>query len=305
MVILIRKRSSRLATEISIGAQPMRLCFEPIPGVGVAVHIPDDASYAAALRGQLHAYTDLGWEAFEDRDAPDVHTVLTGGVVLPRLGAPPRVNLAALAEEAAVAQAVSTDDYDARVARGEMPSWAAAALRRGWLPEDLGDYATAESLGRVACGLRILEVATSVPPAGWTRVERVWEVVGWEPPPGFAPPAVPAAVVPDDPPVVEAPDERFAEPTPEQGEDEEDEDEDAPETAPSVNDSLFRAQLIAVGAAEDDEQAARIITLACEVAPGAGAPAPRGKVNIKLRNNKLPTLDEAAYEIIKPLLPIT
>jgi hypothetical protein len=308
VIVLIRNRNTRLATEISIGARPVRLCFEPVPGVGVAVHVPDDAPHTPGLRAQLHAYAGMGWEAFEDDVVPDVHTVLTGGVVLPRLGAPPRVNLAALASASAAADAAPTDDYDALVARGDMPSWAAAALRRGWLPEDIGDYAAAESLGRVACGLRILEVATSVPPAGWTRVERVWEVVGWEPPPGFVPPSVPPAVVPDEPPPVEQPDERFAEPTPQTGlgEDEGDHEEDvAPSSPLDVDVAQACAQLVAVGAAEDTEQAARIIELAREVAPGAGAPAPRGKVNIKMRNNKLPNLDEAAYEIIKPLLPIT
>jgi len=302
MILFRRDRKHALTTEITLGGRAVVLRFEAVQNAGIAVHVADDAPHAQELRTALLRLAPQGWEGFEDQEAPEIYALLTGGPVpLPRLGAPPRVQTAAVAD---VSTAPATDDLTARVASGELPAWAAGALRLGWTADDIGDYAQAEAAGRAACGLRPLEMMLVAPPSGWTRVERVWEVVGWTPPDGFVPPTVPPAVVPDAPPPVEAPDERFAAPEPE-APPEPDEVQNDTDDAADIDAADVARQLVALGAAEDEDIALRIITLAREVPPGSGAPAPRGKINIKMRNNKLPSLDEAAYDLIKPLLPIT
>ncbi len=269
------------------------ISFVEIPGVGIGAQVEDDHPRLADLRAKalLCGHKVDGWNG-------DTLTVIAtpAPVVAPTPARAPALDR----------PSTWADDL------GAPPVLVRAALN-GWTYEDATgtgiDGRFDESGGRGSNGLSAVQMSLCVPPSGWKPRHEVadpypWEVPGWTPPPGFVPPAVRQRDLPPPAPPPDPVDDRFT-----------DADTSAPDTSAPDAPVLERAvvddaakdaaaaALLAIGAAESDEQAALMVKAALDTPRAeSGAPPSRGKINTYLRNRKLPTLAEDAYETIVSIL---
>ena len=316
--MILHRPSLRAAIAVEIAGQTIR--FTPFARIGAAAHVPDDVPHAERLREAARAMP--GWVVLEDQHASELLGLLTGtggygatpGAVAPRniqveaaavvdptdkLGTHPRVT-------------AFSQDYGVPVAN--MPDWLKKAVTNGWDYADLtgaGEHDDITNSGGRGerSHLTAFEMMFSSPPPGWPIEGKVpWDIAGWVAPPNFIAPTRTPVVIPDVP-AAEEPDARFRDPAPP-------DDvlaalasaptEDAPAAQPGVTDDDLddiALRLVDLKVTDTIGEALDIIAVARDV-PRAegGGPAPRGKVNTKLRGKKLPTLDEDAYGIIVPLL---
>ena len=318
------------ATEVA----GVTLNFVVLPKVGAAAHLPDDHPNVEAVRARAHQFN--GWEVYTDVEVPHIVDHLMGRVPASTPGAVPPSDIGSRPASAPQADA----GVDPRVlelcraagcAASDLPLWVTMAVKNGWAYDDItgagGDYdgqgvdITAKGGHGARSKLTGEQLIACSPPPGWPIDGKVpWEIPGWIAPPGFVAPTRPHVVVPDVP-VDEPVDERFTPdggaptepaPTTDGASDLDDADADADadqgDGAKLVgpDESHILSQLVVAGAVTDLEQAALILKIAREVPPaGGGNPAPRGKVNTKLRARDLANLSPEAFEILLPLLPRT
>lgn len=275
----------------------LEIDFVEIPGVGIGAQVADDHPLAAAARGKALKMGHLveGWDG-------DVLTVIPAPA-LPTVASLPLPSPAPTATAPLLNWA---EELDA-------PPVIVRAARNGWLYRDATGAGSGnlfdERGGRGTCGLTAIQMSLSNPPKDWTpRVEEAdpypWEVPGWAAPPGFTAPSVRVREIAPPTPPPDPVDERFSdadEPPPDDGA------HDAPKLeVVEVTDetkTATAAALVALGVTESAEQALLIIKAAVETPRAAdGSPPPRGKVNLTLRNRKLPQLAESTYATILSIL---
>lgn len=296
--------------------------FKQLSGLGAAAHIPDDIPNADALRARI---AQLGWDLYDDAQAQDIYTVLTGGVLrttvqgeAPRIaasasqGAPESAPAGVHPRVLAVAQAAGSTVE-------QLPVWVVQAAINGWEYDDItgagnNDDITAAGGRGERSMLTGWDLVRSSPPPGWpVEGKAPWEIAGWIAPPDFLPPTRPHVVIADTP-VVEAPSDRFVAADTEPEADAptapadtadvagDEDEEEAPAAAP-VDEDEITARLVVLGVVPDMVAVKRLLEIARQVPKTEGGdPAPRGKINTKLRAGGFENLTPDAYELILPLL---
>lgn len=296
--------------------------FKLLSGIGAAAHIPDETPNADALRARI---AQLGWDLYEDAQADSIYTLLTGGVLRSTVqGEAPRVTASASPSSAAAAAEgvhprVLAVAQAACITVDELPAWVAQAAINGWEYDDLtgagdnGDITAAGGRGDRS-GLTGWDLVRSSPPPGWpVEGKAPWEIAGWTAPVGFLPPTRPHVVIADTP-TPEVPSDRF---TSDESDDTQataptapdatlaadDEPDELPPAAPPVDEEEIAARLVVLGIAPDAGAVQKLLEIARKVPKTEGGePAPRGKINTKLRAGGFENLDQDAYDLILPLL---
>lgn len=204
----------------------------------------------------------------------------------------------------------------APVLSGRHPILARAALN-GWSDADMegvgqGGRYDAEG-GYGACGLTGITMSLTNPPPGWTpRVAEAdpypWEMPGWRPVDGFVPPIVRQRVVEPPAPEADPVEERFTDAPAAEATADVATDDDGPalqrEQATDEQRELVAQGLVANEIAPDIDTARKMVLAALETpAASTGAPPSRGKVNLTLRNRKLPQIRyDADFSSIQAIL---
>jgi hypothetical protein len=296
--------------------------FKLLSGIGAAAHIPDETPNADALRARI---AQLGWDLYEDAQADSIYTLLTGGVLRSTVqGEAPRVTASASPSSAGAAAEgvhprVLAVAQAACITVDELPAWVAQAAINGWEYDDLtgagdnGDITAAGGRGDRS-GLTGWDLVRSSPPPGWpVEGKAPWEIAGWTAPVGFLPPTRPHVVIADTP-TPEMPSDRFtsdesddtqaaAPATPDATLAADDETDELPPAAPPVDEEEIAARLVVLGIAPDATAVQKLLEIARKVPKTEGGePAPRGKINTKLRAGGFENLDQDAYDLILPLL---
>lgn len=300
--------------------------FKLLSGIGAAAHIPDEAPNADALRARI---AQLGWDLYEDAQADSIYTLLTGGVLRSTVqGEAPRVTASASpSSAAAAAEGVHPRVLAVAALAGcpvdELPAWVAQAAVNGWGYEDITGAGndTGAGIDITAAGgrgersqLTGFDLVRSSPPPGWpVEGKAPWEIAGWTAPVGFLPPTRPHVVIADTP-TPEVPSDRFtsdesddtqaaAPATPDATLAADDEPDDVPPAAPPVDEEEIAARLVVLGIAPEAGAVKKLLEIARKVPKTEGGePAPRGKINTKLRAGGFENLDQDAYDLILPLL---
>lgn len=194
----------------------------------------------------------------------------------------------------------------------DVPPLIARAALNGWAYSDVtGAGANPGDTSRGACGLTAMQMALSEPPPGWSpRVKEAdsypWEIPGWRAPPDFIAPQVRQREIAPPEPLPEPVDVRFSDAPDSVPADDKDEPGPALESHASTEQerASVAAALVAMGVAPSLDVAVRMVDAALDTPRAStGGPPSRGKVNLTLRNRKLPQIvSDDVFDVVQPIL---